>query len=399
MRPKPSTAGELVELVVGRPAAGGTCVAHTEGVTYFVRGALPEEHVKAVVTGQMRGGKVRFAAVSEILTASPHRVEPPCAVAGVCGGCDLQHVARDYQLEWKSTVVRDQLRRIGGITEIAGVPLEEAVRVGAVGDDDGLGWRTRYVSESDADGHLGFHRYRSSDVVATDRCPILVPELQSMLSLRQQPHERWHVALGDEPTVWSESGAEVNLPPGWRSRSWYTREARGRRWRVATGGFWQAHRAAADVLAGRVQQDTAVRPNDVVVDLYAGVGLFAAAVSDAAHVIAVEGDEQAVRLARRNLHDVSNISLVHADVREFRYPHQVDVSIVDPPRAGAGPAVIDHIAEYTSRTIVHIGCDTANTARDLRRLGELGWSISTTAWYDLFPMTHHVESVTTLTRA
>lgn len=388
-----------VDLRIGAPAAGGTCVAHHAGITYFVRGALPDELVRATVTGKVRSGRIRFATVTEVLEASPQRVEPPCTIAGVCGGCDLQHVARDFQLEWKSIVVRDQLRRVGGFESIAGLPLAEAVRVVKVDDDNGLGWRTRYAIESDESGDLGFHAHRSSAIIPTERCPVVVPELQEFIPMRQDPQHRWHVTSGETPTVWTESRTPTHLPPGWTFRSWHEREALGRRWRVATDGFWQAHRRAADVLGQRVQRYAEVRPDDVVVDLYAGVGLFAAAVSTAAEVIAVEGDERAIRLARRNLHDSPNIRLVHADVREFRYLRTVDVTVLDPPRAGAGSTVIERIAAHTSRTIVHVGCDTARTARDLRRLHDLGWMITRMDWFDLFPMTQHVESVTVLARA
>lgn len=392
--------GAEVELVVGQPAAGGSCIAHHDQRTYFVRGALPGERVMARVTGQVRGGRIRFAEVTQVRQPSPHRVEPPCPVAGVCGGCDLQHVQRDYQLEWKTAVVLDQLRRIGGLTHVGGQPLAQAVRVQAVQEhDDGLGWRTRYVAQSDATGRLGFHRYRSDQVVAAGQCPIVVDELQAVLSEPQDPGTRIHVALGEEPTAWTEVGGErPHLPPHWRYRAWHVRHALGRTWRVATDGFWQGHLRAADVLGEQVKQFADVRADDTVVDLYAGVGLFAAAVGPAARVIAVEGDHEAVRFARRNLHNDPHITIVESDVRDFEYEQSTDVTVLDPPRAGAGAEVIDRVGQHTKRAIVHVGCDAANTARDLHRLVAAGWTVSRMAWFDLFPMTHHVESVTLLTR-
>lgn len=390
--------GQVVDLVVGELAAGGVCVAHHDGATFFVRGALPEERVRARVTASIRSGRIKFATVQDVYEPSPYRVDPPCPAAGICGGCDLQHVDRAFQLRWKAAVVAQQLQRIGGIDTIAGTATADFVQVQQVGEPSGLGWRTRFVTDADPDGALGFHRHRSATIEPVSGCPIAVSELQDIFSRTQSPGVRVHVALGEEPTVWTDAHDGVAISATWRERPWHIRQAMGRQWRVATDGFWQAHRDAADILARQVQSFAAVSTGDRVVDLYAGVGLFAAAVGDASEVIAVEGDPTSVRLARRNLHQDSQISIVHADVREYRYNEDVDVTVMDPPRSGAGPDVIARVARHTRRAIVHVGCDGANTARDLRVLLEAGWQIVDMVWFDLFPMTHHVESVALLQR-
>jgi len=386
--------GEVVELTISRPAAGGSCLAFTPEATYFVRGAIPGERVRATVIGTARAGKVRFATTTEVLAESPWRVEPPCPLAGQCGGCDLQHVDYSWQARWKADVVIDQLRRIGRFDQIGGQPLVDAVRIEQVGSDNGLNWRTRYVVETDQQGMLGFHRYRSSEVIAVPHCPVVVSELQDIFTLPQHHPQRVQVALGDEPTVAAEE--PVVCPPGWLQRDWHWREALDRRWRVATQGFWQAHRDAPDVLASAVREYAGVAATDEVADLYAGVGLFAAALADARQVTAVEGDRHAVRLARRNLHDLPHIRIVETDVRRYRPEKPVAVTVLDPPRAGAGDKVLATVAANTTRAVVHVGCDGASTARDLRTLATLGWEVSDMRWFDLFPMTHHVESVALL---
>lgn len=437
-RPRRSAghASQQIELTLGAPAAGGACVAHPdethEAATYFVRGGLPGERVIARTTGSTRGGKVRFATVLEVITASPDRVTPPCPWAGECGGCDFQHVALPAQRAWKAAVLRDQLQRLGRLSTVDGVPLESAVEVVAVGtgpragDGEGAedvadaegavdgaggagvewrGWRTRVVVDADDRGQLGFHAHRSSRVVDVQACPVVVEQLQPIFTTHASPGARVHASASDVPTIWADpyEREAIALPPGWRQRAWVGRQAMGRTWRVATDGFWQAHVAAPDVLAAEVQRLAALIPGERALDLYSGVGLFAAALATstdpALEVVAVEGDTGAARLARRNLHDLPTISVIECDVRDYAFEDEVAVTVLDPPRAGAGTAVIDAVATVTARAIVHVGCDGANTARDLGRLVAAGWELRAFRAFDLFPMTQHVETVALLVKS
>lgn len=401
--PAPEHDPQELTLSLDAPASGGTCVARfTDGegkrTTYFVRGGLPGEQVRVRTTGAAQGGRVGFATVVEVLAASPDRVRPPCEVADRCGGCDLQHVQQAAQLRWKAHVLADQLQRIGGLERIGQRGVADAVVVQSLGDP--LGWRTRAAVDADAAGHPGFHASRSSEVVAVAQCPVLVPELQEVFGMPMPPGGRVHVSSGDRPTMWSTQ--EVRAPQGWRRRAWVTREALGRQWRVATDGFWQAHSAAADVLADQVARFAELQAGETALDLYAGVGLFAAALTlstdPAAAVIAVEGDAEATRLAKRNLHDLPGVTVVHSDVRRYEFGPPVAVTVLDPPRAGAGSKVMAAVAEVTQRAVVHVGCDGAATARDLGSLVAAGWQLADLRAFDLFPMTHHLETVALLRR-
>lgn len=411
-----------VELTLGGAASGGTCVAHSDDVgdrsVYFVRGGLPGERVRARTTGSSGGGRVRFAAVVEVLVSSPDRVVPPCPVAHQCGGCDFQHVAEPAQRQWKAQVLRDQLKRLGRIDLVGGEAVDAAVRVaevplgtstsGAAGGGNWRGWRSRVTVEISDNGQVGFHAHRSSEVVPVGACPVVVDQLQPLFGALGQPGVRIHASAAETPTIWPESSDgeqshPLTLPPGWRQRSWVNREALGRSFRVATDGFWQAHIEAPELLAKQVLELAALTPGESALDLYSGVGLFAAALATstvpATPVVAVEGDTRAVRLARRNVHDLPSIRVVHSDVRQYAFDSPVDVTVLDPPRAGAGAEVIDAVAAVTSRAIVHVGCDGANTARDLGRLVAAGWRLQTLRAFDLFPMTQHLETVALLERS
>ena len=162
--------GEVVELDVGAVAHGGHCVARLDGQVVFVRHALPGERVRARVTEGEPGRSFLRADVVEVLRASPQRVEPPCGYAGVCGGCDFQHVAVPEQRRLKETVVLEQLCRVGGLGR-DDLPNEVVVEP-VPGDRDGLGWRTRVEFAVDGDGRAGLRRHRSHVVVPLDRCLI-----------------------------------------------------------------------------------------------------------------------------------------------------------------------------------------------------------------------------------
>lgn len=388
-----------------RPAAGGSVVAHQEGRTLFVRGGLPGELVTVRVTGRVRGGKVLHAEVLEVLEASPDRVAAPCAVADVCGGCDLQHVAYPAQLEWKSEVLRDQLARIGGIAAVGGVPLSEAVRVEEVpvpGAAPGLRWRTRLGVDTDREGHAGFHRRRGARLVAPDTCPVAVPELEAAFGDHQWPAQR-RIDLGlsaQGPVAFSPGGGRPPVPAGWAAARTATREVGGRSYRVAVAGFWQAHVHAPELLSTVVREFAAGLPGERVVDLFSGVGLFACGLADAVgpagEVHAVEGDSAAARLARRNAHDLPQVALHHANVAAWLAEPPmatVDSVVLDPPRTGAGARVVAAIAALQPARIVYVACDGASLARDARSLAAEGYELCALRAFDLFGMTHHIEAV------
>ena len=396
-----------LELDVGAVAHGGHCVARHDGRVVFVRHALPGERVRADVTEDGESARFWRADAVEVVQASEHRVEPRCPFAGPgrCGGCDWQHVDLGEQRRLKAAVVAEQLRRLAGLAIGADEVLVESVP----GDDDGLRWRTRVRLAVDDDGRAGLRRHRSHDVVTMPDCPLTHPGLGLADVLVQRwPHgAELHVTGGDgrEPTV------EVVDPTASRDvvahRSGPARRlehAAGRSWRVTGSGFWQVHPGAADALVGAVREAVQPRAGDTVLDLYSGVGLFAGSlgvdVGPSGHVVAVESAEQAVRDARRNVHDLPWVRLAQGRVDRFLHqsdsPTHVDLVVLDPPRTGAGAAVCRAIARRGPRRVAYVACDPAALARDLRTFAETGYEVVRVRAFDMFPMTHHVESVVTL---
>jgi tRNA/tmRNA/rRNA uracil-C5-methylase (TrmA/RlmC/RlmD family) len=392
-----SLVGERYTVDVGPVAHGGHFVARHEGLVIFVRHTLPGERVVVEITeGDDRSKFLRGDAV-EIVEASADRVAPPCPFSGphMCGGCDFQHVAVPAQRELKAFVVREQLQRLAGLdVEVTVEPVQ--------GDGEGLGWRTRVQYAVDDDGHAGLRKHRSHEVVRLDVCPIAHPGLPPVTS------EDWYGASSVEAIV-SNTGEQLRLVTAdgelfLDGPKVLREEANGRDWQVTGSGFWQVHPGAPEALVSAVLEGLAPRPGERALDLYAGVGLFSAALADAVGVtgtvVAVEADEVAVGDAAVNLSDLPQVDAV-ADKVERALRHgaageRADLVVLDPPRTGARRDVVEQIVRLGPRAVAYVACEPAALARDVAIFAEHGYRLSGLRAFDLFPMTHHIECVALL---
>ncbi|WP_338752477.1 class I SAM-dependent RNA methyltransferase [Janibacter alittae] len=419
------TTGDVVEVQVGPIAHGGHCVARYEGRVLFVRHTVPGERVRARITEGGPGDRFLRADAVEIVEASPHRVPPRCPVSGPggCGGCDFQHVSTAHQRELKGQVVAEQLQRLAGV--------EREVSVEALGDTDGLGYRTRV--EFAVDGPtIGLRRHRSHEVQPVPGCPIAVPEIDTALAearaeVVDAPHALDEVAALDVVVPSGEDDTVVvEVPVGATTPSIpITEEVPVPTGSMAMGvdarGFWQVHRDAPRVLVEAVLAAARVEPGERVLDLYCGVGLFsvplAAAVGESGQLIAVESDGRATEHLRDNLAErpwalvvpgrVDDLFGVprkgpkggrgrgrgRAPARSDLLPPSADVVVLDPPRTGAGKGVVVALTSLRPRRMVYVACDPAALARDTAYLADLGYTLTGLRALDAFPMTHHVECI------
>ena len=389
--------GERYVVRCDRIAHGGHVVGRHEGVVVFIRHALPGELVEAEVTEGAEGDRFLRADAVTVLEASDARVEPPCPYAGPgrCGGCDFQHVALPTQRALKAAVVREQLSRLAGLdvpVEVAPVP----------GDTAGLGWRTRVQFSIAVDGRAGLRKHRSHDVLPIDHCPI------AHTSLPEVTTAAWPEANTVEAIV-SAAGERLRIVTSGSTTSYdgpqvlHERSA-GRSFQVTGSGFWQVHPGAADALTTAVLAALEPRPGESVADLYAGVGLFSAALAEGvgAHgsVRAVESDATAVEDAISNLRDLPQVRVLRDRVdralRRGALGAGLDLVVLDPPRVGARKAVVAAVAALGPRAVAYVACDPAALSRDVATFGTLGYRLSSVRGFDIFPMTHHVECVALL---
>lgn len=328
----------------------------------FVRHALPGETVRVEITED--SGRFLRADAVEVIEASPHRVVAPCPLAHPdgCGGCDFQHVALAEQRRLKAAVVAEQLKRLAG--------LDWEVMCEAVpGDEDGLRWRTR-MQYVDIDGQRGLRKYRSHEVIPVDDCLLAHPDART---------DRTGVIV---ETVKTAGGTH--------------------HFSVEADGFWQVHPGAPATLVDAVMSQLRPQDGESVLDLYAGVGLFARFLADEVGtqgtVVAVESDKVAAGHAKNNLGRSAAVVRDRVD-RWLRSsaPDLVDLVVLDPPRAGAKSAVVAAVAQMRPRAVSYVACDPAALARDTAYFSEQGYSLTQLRCLDMFPMTHHVECVALFT--
>jgi tRNA/tmRNA/rRNA uracil-C5-methylase (TrmA/RlmC/RlmD family) len=397
--------GDTVEVAVGEAVHGGWCVSRTgAGLVVFVRHALPGERVRAVVTQ----ATTRFARADavEILAAAPGRVSAPCPYArpGGCGGCDWQHASLPVQREIKAQVISQQLTRIAGLEQASAAVTVEPLRP----DAGGLGWRTRVRFAVGADGRAGLYRHRSHEIEPIRDCLIAHPLVTGAgVTRRSWVGARWvDVAVAPGPRPRDRPGDRAVMVSGQRGSAprYLTHRAAGRDWRVNAAGFWQVHPGAADALADAVLAALQPEPGETALDLFCGAGLFAGVLAQAVgadgRVIAVERGAAAAADARHNLRSFPWVLVHRGDAAEvLRRPGLggASVAVLDPPRAGAGPALIHTLCSGPSLLrIAYVSCDPATLARDIAVFGRHGWRLDSLRAFDAFPMTHHVECLAVL---
>jgi tRNA/tmRNA/rRNA uracil-C5-methylase (TrmA/RlmC/RlmD family) len=386
-----SSVGEM-ELIgpveIGPIAHGGHCVARYQGRVIFVRHTLPGETVMVQPTDTSHDKFWRGDAV-EIIDSSADRVSAPCPVSGpaLCGGCDFQHVSLLGQRRLKTAVVAEQLHRLASIEWQGAV--EE---VSTPETRDGLHWRTRMRYHVNSEGKVGLHAHRTHTVIPIpdDGCPIASPRTVDVTSKTFPPGAELITA----PGVLLVNGEVVVGEPTVHEH------AAGRDWELEAAGFWQVHPAAADTLVDAVLDGLHPHEGERAFDLYSGVGLFTGALADSGcEVWSVEQSKAAVRAAHRNLEDVADrvhLSVGRVERQLARMPRRTDLVVLDPPRSGAGRAVMQGIVARAPRAIAYVACDPAALARDLGTAAGLGYEPTSIRAFDLFPMSQHVECVAIL---
>jgi 23S rRNA (uracil1939-C5)-methyltransferase len=427
------TSDTLMEVTIERILPGGFGLAHAEGKTVMVALAAPGDRVRVRVDREK--GNVCFASIVEVIEPSSVRVEPPCPYFGRCGGCDFQQMSYQAQLRAKVDMIQDCLHRIAKIESVPDFEITPA--------PNQWRYRSRAQWQYDSDRRrLGYFETGSRQLCDVAECPVLVPELQRELEqLRQRMADHslpdgaryFRAVAGDERVV---------ISPGVRnpSEGSLRRTIHGETYALDAESFFQTN---LDLLPELIDAAIGNAAGETAVEFYCGVGLFTLPLARRfGRVIAVEENPEAVAFARANLANagLTNSEVVVANVGRWlgsnldggggakrRYhsglsPHsgaskpatryqshnpvlsavkpsalQIDLLLLDPPRVGVESLVVDGILQLLPRRICYVSCDPATLARDLRKIIAGGYSLDTLAAFDMFPQTHHVETIANLT--
>jgi 23S rRNA (uracil1939-C5)-methyltransferase len=440
-KPDEQRSSELVELTIERVLPGGRGIAHADAWTVMVALAAPGDRLR--VRFDRVKGNVAFASIVEILERSAHRVEPPCPYFGRCGGCDFQQLNYQAQLDAKVEIIRDCLRRLGGIEPIPHFEITRAPNE----------WHYRARTQWQYDAllkRLGYFEASSHRVCDVAECAVLVPELQTELeTLRDRmkqddlPNDATYFrAIAGDERVSNAAIAHAHRrdtrPATVDDSGEITRTIHGERYRLNAESFFQTN---VDLLPELIDYALGDTRGEKAIELYCGVGLFTVPLARRfKSVAAIEDDQDAAEFARANLlnADLQNTEVVNCDVADWldedlecagraqrrgRFGSnevatnslsedekeiqsavaagalqmagalQIDFLLLDPPRTGAESRVISGIIKMKPRRMSYVSCDPATLARDLKKLIAGGYSIQSMRAFDMFPQTHHVETV------
>jgi tRNA/tmRNA/rRNA uracil-C5-methylase (TrmA/RlmC/RlmD family) len=393
---------QVLELEIEKVAHGGIFVARHEGRVVFVSHTAPGEKVKAKVY-EDKGGSFCRAETLEVLSPSKNRVSHIWKEADRlgAGGAEFGHLALDYQRSLKTDVLEESLSRMAGISQrvqVLPVPGDETT--------NGLGYRTRVQLHVSAEGVAGPYQERTHNVVPVKSLPLAVTEINELgIHLKN-----WQDVKRIEIATASTGGVQWFIDKKLKGDKKLTERAVGRSFRISSGGFWQVHRGAAELLASEVielSEGLDIEANNL--DLYGGVGLFSGALATKygkkLNITTVESSKVATSDASANLVDLAKHKAVAAPVEGFlrlQIKQGLQLAgatvILDPPRAGAGKTVVDQLVFLEPKKILYVACDPVSLARDLKAFLSSGYRLEQIRSYDLFPHTHHFETIASLVK-
>lgn len=372
----------------------GFGLAFAENLTIFVSLAAAGDKLRIKI--REKKGKIAFAEIVEILEPSHDRTTPECVYFGRCGGCDFQQMRYPAQLDAKVGIIRDCLTRIGKI--------EYGNKITIIGSPQAYGYRSRAAWHADTRRkRIGYFKRNSHEVIDVETCPILTGELQKTLSgLRENI---------DWASLWSEI-IEIEAANSGEQISIYSNEiveptreiffsAGGEKYFYDADGFFQGNQF---LIASLIEAAVKDAKGETALDLYCGAGLFTLPLARKfQNVIGVEGNEKATAFAKKNLENgrMENAKVYTENVDEWLAENAddlrgIDLVLLDPPRAGTEKATIGNILKIEPKQISYVSCEPSILARDLRVLCESKYAIESITALDLFPQTHHVETVVRL---
>ncbi len=451
----PLEKNQMVEIEITALSSDGNGVGRCEGQAVFVPGAAPGDRLRARIVKVL--SRYAFGRVEQVLAPGPGRIAPDCPAFGPCGGCALRHLSYEAECDAKTAFVRDAFARLGGLqADVAPI----------VAAPQAAGYRNKVQLPvgRDANGRIvtGFYAGRSHRIVPCRDCR-LQPEWMNDLARRAcallerfgiEPYDEeqhtglvrhlylrqgWHSgqrllcfvlngkALPHEKAICAalqqefdlttvlvnENTARTNVILGERTRTALgpgviEDTLAGVPLRMGVHEFYQVNTPAAEALYAKARQLAALRPDDVLLDLYCGMGSIGLSMqADCRKVVGVEVVPQAVEEARQTAARLglpagkAEFYCTDAGAAAARFAaegHHPDVVVVDPPRKGCSAETLTALVQMAPRTIVMVSCNPATAARDVRILHDAGYAAKSVQPFDLFPRTKHVEAVVLLSK-
>jgi len=404
-----------IELTMQALVYGGDVMGRMEdGRAVFVPFALPGELVRIRLTEE----KPRYCRgeLIEVLQPSTDRIQPRCRHFSVCGGCHYQHLSYEKQLEVKTAVVVEQFERLAGMEKPPVNPI--------VPSPNAWNYRNTVQFHLSPTGKMAFQRASSHELVEVDECflpEIGLDEVWRKVEIDPQSGlERVEFRRGSDGEILLNLEGDDAVPPEMEtdlpismvylgSEKPYVMsgeesivlEVKNRLFRCSAGSFFQVNLPQAENLINHVFQKLDLKGDETLLDIYCGVGLFSAfAAPIVSRCIGIESSPWAVIDFAANLDEFDNVEIYQAAVEDVlpQLSVEPDVVIIDPPRSGLHPRVVDALLDKKPEKMVYVSCDPATLARDVKKFLAGGYQLEEIQPFDMFPQTYHVETVVMLTR-
>ncbi len=432
----------------------GSGVAKVEGFTVFVEGALPEEQAEIKIVKVLKN--YAYGKLLRILKPAVFRTEPSCGVVKRCGGCQLQHMSYEAQLQYKTHHVKDAIERIGGLK---GVTVHDAI-----GMDEP--WRYRNKAQfpvgMDGDVMIGFYANRSHEIINTPQCSIQDAINDNAVRIVREFIKKYDISVYDENTgkglirhivtrkgfrtgevmicivingdalpcdkalvemlkgsidnlksvVLNVNKKKNNVILGDRNIVIFGEEAiydyiGEFKFRISPLSFFQVNPVQTEVLYNKALEYADLKGDETVFDAYCGIGTISLFLSKKAKkVYGVEIVPQAIENAKENarLNNIGNAEFIVGESEKvipdmYKKGIKADVIVVDPPRKGCDEKLLEVIIQMGPERVVYVSCNPSTLARDLKYLSERGYQVKEIQPVDMFPQTVHCEAVVRIERA
>lgn len=437
---------EIIKLKITDISDMGQGIGRTDGIVVFVDGSLPGDLVRAEITEKKK--KFFKAKALEILKSSTDRIQPKCPYSKECGGCGYMEMGYNTQLEIKAQHFKEKLERIAGVGDLDIEPI--------VGMDEPFFYRNKTEFTISKDGMVGFNRLNTNEVVDIPECCISSPVANAILGfLRSRSKndlknirrvtvrtsfstgetmviletnitdiDRYIALIEDMDDAVNDMDYTENDSPAFSLESVYLYdptkkkdlyklaagkrtiddEMMGLKFEISPASFYQTNPIQTKNLFGKVKEYADLSGDERMIDLYCGVGSIGLSLADSAEeVLGVESVKAAVLDANRNavINGIINARFITGKAEEIMDKLDLDencIVLLDPPRAGCKPEVLEAIAGSKVNKIVYVSCDPGTFARDVKALESLGFFLNKVASVDMFPQTNHLEVVGLLSK-
>ncbi len=359
------------EVKVEKLIPGGVTLGYYNEKPLFVEGGLPGEFLEVEIYKQNSKGS--WARLTKVLVASADRIKPLCKSYEECGGCNLQHLSYEDQLSWKESVLSQQLKRIGGLVESPKINMHPSKP---------WAYRNRARFHKAKNG-WGFKGSKTDRVIQIDHCKVMDDAVNEWLESNDCRD------LNSSELNLQSDGQNVKMS----GQGKLSIKVNDVVFPVKPGAFFQSNQSLLDEF---VEVAVGGESGKVAMDLFAGIGFFSAFLEKRFEkVIAVERDVKCKKVAKSYLG--SKVDYYTETVEEwlldFNQSKKIDFLIVDPPRAGLGLEVVEHIYEVNPERLTYVSCNPDTWSRDVKWLNGLGWELSELHCFDFYPQTHHLEVV------